>query len=181
MTTYYSTDYQESGAGDLMNYISREGDTPVYDRSGQEMSNQRKQRFIEKSEQHQFERHMIISPENGDQLSNDELARETRRTMEDFAKDRPSTTFAYTVHRDTEHLHAHVAMTGEKTDLYMDKQDIDAVRENANERMVENDRYKHRSQENDRDRQHEREQEQLLDDEQRHRNQEVENEEGLFR
>lgn len=180
MTTYYTTDYQESGARDLMDYISREGDTPVYSRSGREMTESEREQFITKSERHQFERHMIISPENGEQLSNDELARETRRTMEDFTKDRPSATFAYTVHRDTEHPHAHVAMTGEKTDLYMDKHDIDTVRENANERMVENDRYKHRSKDKDRERQ-QQERQQALEDERKRREREEQHEEGLYR
>lgn len=107
MTTYFDTDYQETGAGDLMAYIGREGDTPVYDRAGRPMDDEQKDRFIAKSERHEFERHMIISPENGNDLSNDEFGKETRRTMEEFAKGRPSATYAYTVHRDTEHPHAH--------------------------------------------------------------------------
>lgn len=118
MTTYFDTDYQDTGAADLVNYIGREGETLVRDRSGRPMSDERKEQFVEKSERHQFERHMIISPENGDDLSNGELGRETRRTMEQFTKDRPTATYAYSVHRDTEHPHVHVAATGEKTDLY---------------------------------------------------------------
>lgn len=86
MTTYFDTDYQETGAGDLMAYIGREGDTPVYDRAGRPMDDEQKDRFIAKSERHEFERHMIISPENGNDLSNDEFGKETRRTMEEFAK-----------------------------------------------------------------------------------------------
>jgi Relaxase/Mobilisation nuclease domain len=164
MTTYLDTDYRDTGAGDLVNYIGREGDTPVHDRAGRPMSDERKEQFVEKSERHQFERHMIISPENGNDLSNDELGRETRRTMEQFTKGRPTATYAYSVHRDTEHPHAHVAMTGEKTDLYMDKSDIEETREHANERMVERERYRNRRQENER--QQEREsQEQALEDE----------------
>lgn len=167
MTTFLQTDYRDQGAGDLMNYIGREGDTPVYDRAGRPMSDEKKERFVEKSENHQFNRHMIISPENGTDLTNDELGRETRRTLEEFTKRRPTATYAYTVHRDTEHPHAHVAMTGEKTDLYMDKGDVENVRETANKRMVERDRYKHRARENERQRERERrEQEQHLEDEQ---------------
>lgn len=166
MTTYLDTNYRDSGADDLVNYIGREGDTPVLDRAGRPMSNKQKERFVEKSERHQFERHVIISPENGNDLSNDELGKETRRTMEQFTKDRPTVTYAYSVHRDTEHPHTHVAMTGEKTDLYMDRGDVENVRETANERMVERERYKHRRQEkehaNERD---QREREQELEDE----------------
>ncbi|WP_122088924.1 relaxase/mobilization nuclease domain-containing protein [Halalkalicoccus subterraneus] len=162
MTTYLDTDYRDTGAGDLVNYISREGDTPVHDRSGRPMSDERKGRFVEKSGRHQFERHMIISPENGTDLSNDELGKETRRTMERFTEDRPTATYAYSIHRDTEHPHAHVAMTGEKTDLYMDREDIENVREMANERMVERERYKHRQNERER---REREQEKQLEEE----------------
>lgn len=158
MTTYFDTDYQETGAGDLMNYISREGDTPVRGRDGRPMSDAEKDRFIARSERHEFERHMIIAPENGNQLSNEELGRETRRTMNDFTEGRPSATYAYTVHDDTEHKHAHVAVTGEKTDLYMDREDIEQVRENANERMVENERYRHRQQEQEQQREQERKQ-----------------------
>lgn len=153
MTTYFDTDYQESGAGDLMNYISREGETPVRGRSGRPMSEAEKDRFIARSERHQFERHMIIAPQNGNDLSNEELGRETRRTMDDFTEGRPSATYAYTVHDDTEHKHAHVAVTGEKTDLYMDRDDIENVRENANERMVENERYQQRKREQQREQQ----------------------------
>lgn len=152
MTTYFDTDYREQGVGDLMAYIGREGDTPVYDRAGRPMSEERKDRFIAKSERHKFERHMIISPENGNDLSNDELSRETRRAMEEFAKDRPSATYVYSIHRNTEHPHSDVAITGEKTDLYMDNGDIEQLRENTNERMVERDRYQERQQEQEHER-----------------------------
>lgn len=151
MTTFYDTDYQESGAGDLMNYISREGETPVRGRDGRPMSDAEKDRFIARSERHEFERHMIIASENGNQLSNEELGKETRRTMDDFTRGRPSATYAYSIHDDTEHKHAHVAVTGEKTDLYMDREDIERTRENANERMVENERYRQRQREQKRD------------------------------
>lgn len=136
MTTYLDTDYQNTGAGDLVNYIGREGDTPVYDRAGRPMSEEQKEQFIEKSERHEFERHMIISPENGNDLSNDELGRETRKTMEQFTKGRPTATYAYSVHRDTDHPHVHRRGNG----LYMDGEDIENVREQANERMVERER-----------------------------------------
>ncbi|KYH23777.1 hypothetical protein HAPAU_38560 [Halalkalicoccus paucihalophilus] len=166
MTTYLDTDYRDTGSGDLVNYIGREGDTPVCDRADRPMSDERKEQFVEKSERHQFERHMIISPENGNDLSNDELGRETRKTMEQFTKGRPTATYAYSVHRDTEHPHAHVAMTGEKTDLYMDKGDIEETREHANERMVERSRYRNRRQEQERENER-KNQEQELEDERR--------------
>ena len=150
MTTFVQTDYRDQGAGKLLAYIGREGDTPVYDRAGRPLSSAQKARFIAASDRHQFNRHLIISPENGSELSNDELGRETRRTLEEFTKGRPSATYAYTVHRDTEHPHAHIALTGEKTDLYMDRKAIERVREQANERMVERYRYRHRSHEQDR-------------------------------
>lgn len=155
MTTFVQTDYRGTGAGDLLTYISREGDLPVRDRAGRELTDTRETRFLEKSERHQFNRHLIISPENGNDLTARELGRETRHTLEDFTEGRPSATYTYTVHQDTEHPHVHVAMTGEKTDLYMDTDDIERVRSHANERMVTNDRYRHRSHENDP--QHERE------------------------
>lgn len=155
MTTFVDTNYREHGAGDLVQYIGRDGHT-VRDRAGREISEERKQRFIEKSENYGFEREFIISPENGNDLNEREIGREARVTMEDFVQERPTADYVYAVHDDTETRHVHVAMTGNRSDLHMDRDDIENVREKANERMVQRERYRRRQQE--KRRQQEREQ-----------------------
>jgi len=41
--------------------------------------------------------------------------------MSEFCKDRNTATYCYAIHRDTDHPHAQVALTGTKRDLWMDK------------------------------------------------------------
>lgn len=141
MTAVMQTTYRDGrDASRLLSYIER--DTELRNRLGDEMSEREIQAFIEKSERHQFERDMILSPENGDELTDDELSLHTRQIMGEFLEGRPTATYCYAMHRDTEHPHVHVALTGERRDLYMDQEDIQEVREHTNERMVERHREK---------------------------------------
>lgn len=132
--TIVKTTYRSGGAGDLLDYIGREGHS-LRDHTGERITESQRERFIEKSESHNFERDLIISPANGEDLSDREFHRGTRRTMNEFVKDRPTTSYVYAVHDDTEHKHAHVALTGEKRELYLDRDDLAETREIAHERF----------------------------------------------
>lgn len=131
MKVFTDTNYREHGAGDLLNYIDKE--QGLENRFGEEMSEAEKEAFIEQSEEYDFERQVIISPEHGDDLSNEEFSRYARRVMSDFCQDRPTATYCYAIHRDTEHPHVQVALTGTKRDLWMDKQDCWKLRDRAHE------------------------------------------------
>ncbi|WP_254547195.1 relaxase/mobilization nuclease domain-containing protein [Halomarina pelagica] len=139
MAAVLQTTYRDGrDASRLLAYIER--DTALRNRFGDAMSDRDVRAFIEKSRRHMFERDMILSPENGHQLSNEEFSLHTRQIMGEFLEDRPTVDYCYAVHRDTDHPHVHVALTGERRDLYMDREDIRDVRALTNERMVEQHR-----------------------------------------
>ena len=136
MTAIMQTTYRDDrDASRLLKYIQR--DTPLRNRFGEEMSDQEIETFIERSKRHEFERDIILSPENGNDLSSEEFSLHTRQVMGEFLEGRPTATYCYALHRDTDHPHVHVALTGARRDLYMNREDIAEVRERTNERMVE--------------------------------------------
>jgi hypothetical protein len=152
---YASKDYQNSGAGQLLSYISRE-QHDLRDRSGNWMTGEDVDEFIECSEQHEYEEHWVLSPDHGDRLSDDELSLAARKTMSEHVADRPTATYCYAIHRDTEHPHVQVAVTGEKHDLWTEQQDLDRVRERAREHTREREYQHERARERKRDRERER-------------------------
>ena len=124
------TDYQRGGAGDLMSYMER-GDHTLRDSTGKEMTAAEKAEFLEKSEEHEFERQIIIAPERED-LSDDQLHRRTRETINEYIDDQPTADYCYAVHNsDDERAHVHVAATGDidNGDLYMERDDIQELRD----------------------------------------------------
>lgn len=124
------TDYQRGGAGDLMSYMER-GDHTLRDSTGKEMTAAEKADFLEKSEEHEFERQIIIAPERDD-LSDDQLHRSTRETMNEYLDDQPTADYCYAVHNsDDERAHVHVAATGDidNGDLFMRRDDIRELRD----------------------------------------------------
>lgn len=137
MVTVLHTDYRESGASNLLSYMNKEEGNGLHNRYGEEMTNAEIQHFVEKSEAHEFERSIIVSPENRHTLSDDELSLYARKTMQEFTEDRPTADYCYAVHRDSENPHVHVALTGTKDDLYMNTEDIESVREDAHTKFVE--------------------------------------------
>ena len=181
MTTFLQTTYRdgrdasalvnylerETGAADLLNYLDRE-DTTLRSAHGQPLSEAEREAFLDKSRRHEFVRDVIVSPENGADLSARELAQGTRATVNEFLEDRPTASYVYAVHEDTEHPHVHVAMTGERRDLHMDREDIDQVRDRANERLVERYQHRQRHQELDRDHDLDREQDRSRTDDRDH-------------
>lgn len=157
--TITDTDFRHHGASRLMRYIAR-GDHSLKNRAGQQMDQADRDRFQAKSQHHQFERHIILSP-GDDQLDQDALEHATRDTINQMF-DGETVDFAYSVHDGSEsgdRQHAHVVLTGDVDDLYMDKGDCDRLREIAHERCQERSRSVSQQllEENDLSREHTRE------------------------
>ena len=157
---YANKDYQDGGAGQLLSYISREPHE-LRDRFGDRMAGEDIEEFIDRSERHGYEEHWVLSPENGERLSDDELSLAARKTMSEHLEDRPTGTYCYAIHRDTEHPHVQVAVTGEKRDLWTDQQDLDRLhdraREHTREREHQHERARERKHQRERERRRERE------------------------
>jgi hypothetical protein len=152
--TQIDTSYGDGGAGDLVQYLDKE--RGLRNRRGEEMTREEREAFVEKSREHEFRRLVTISPGDGDRLSDREMNRRTRQTVSGFLEDRPSADYCFAIHRDTEHHHAQVALTGKKRDLYMDRDDIERVREQAREQFPDLDREEERTREQQRERDLER-------------------------
>lgn len=148
MPTIIKTSYRDYGAANILAYIARD-DHAVKDRAGRELSVGEQADFVAQSEDREFEREMIISPEEGEELTERELELRTRQTMREFCEDRPSARYVYAVHDDSDHVHSHVVLTGEREDLYMDRGDIRRVRERANDRFRNAERAEQRVAERD--------------------------------
>lgn len=138
---YLHTSYHDQPANEQLAYISNEGKTPVYDRAGREMSPDEKTQFAQKSREHNHYRKFIISPNNGNALTEAEMRKETRRIADDFAESREDIQVAYAVHTDTDHQHSHVVVAGERSELEMGPEELEGVKETARERIEENERY----------------------------------------
>ena len=145
---YLNTNYQRSGAGALLNYIER--DRPLRNSAGREVTDRERESFIEKSRDHQFERELRISPDPEADVSQAELERETERYLREFTQDRPSVRGVYSFHNDNGIAHTHVALTGERRDLYLDRDDLERDRERLSRRL-ERDREREREPERDRE------------------------------
>lgn len=127
------TDFRYHGAHKLMDYCERKEDYALKNRAGQEMSEEEKNAFEAKSEYHEFERQMIISPRED----------RTDREMEEMTRDSinqhfdgNSVDYCYSVHKDAEEgVHSHVILTGDIDDLYMNQSDIEEFNEQSKERF----------------------------------------------
>ncbi len=135
MTLFFTTNYREHGARQLVTYLKK--DRGLVNRFGESMSSQEIERFIERSETYAFERELILSPENRHELSDAQFSLATRQLMSDVCTDRPTATYCFAIHRDTDHPHVHVALTGTKRDLRMDDQDCNQLREQAQEQYFD--------------------------------------------
>lgn len=140
MTTFFQTSHRHAGCGDLLAYIERDARDDLRNHRGEPLTDQERAAMLAHSERHEFTRDFIISPENGERLSDRELSLRTRQTMREFLDDRPNTVYAYGIHRDTEHPHVHVAIAGSQNSLYMDMDDIRETRARADEHFVERGR-----------------------------------------
>lgn len=148
------TDFRESGAGDLVDYIQRDRSqdavetVDVRNQTGRQLSEAEVDRFVEKSREFQFQRHMIVSPDPQGQYTPAEVSANTREVMNREFGQRPTTEYVYAVHRDTEFPHAHVAVTGRESELEMDRAEIERLRERASTVYNEPDRARDATQAN---------------------------------
>ena len=141
-----------SEARGKMNYISRDSEkeqakgreqVPIHSRSGRGMSDTEREAWIEHAEKYDYFQRWQVSPPNGNDLSRDELRRETRRVIDDRTRDMSSSRVAYAVHTDQNGpSHSHVLVAGNESELRMDREDIEQTRTNAHQRMTE--RYRER-------------------------------------
>lgn len=138
MKVFTSTSYREHDARNLVEYLDKEHG--LQDRTGEQMSEEDIEAFIEESEEFEFERQIIISPQNGDRITDREFSHYTRRVMSEYCTDRQTATYCFAIHRDTDHPHTQVALTGTKRDLWMDKADCVELRERAHEHFIDNHR-----------------------------------------
>jgi len=134
--------YSREGAGSLVEYIERGSSSPVRDETGRELDAEKREWFVRRSEEHGFTRSVVLSlPAEADaRLSDRDVERETRGTMNEQLADAPSARYVYGIHEDTEHTHAHVALTGEERDLTWSTRELDQLRETADERFIERHR-----------------------------------------
>ena len=132
MTVYLNTQYQRSGAGALVRYIDRGSERGgLRNAAGRRLADREIDSFVGQSERHQFERGMTISPDPEADASRADLERATERHLRDFMADRRSVSAVYAVHepdRDVSVRHAHVALTGDEKDLYLDRGDLERQR-----------------------------------------------------
>lgn len=140
------TDFRDSGAGDLVQYIQRDRsrdavqNVDIQNQGGRELTDTELEEFVDKSREMEFQRHVIVSPDPDGQYSPDEVSANTRELMNREFGRQPTTEYVYAVHRDTEFPHAHVAVTGREQELEMGGDKIDSLRERASELFDEPER-----------------------------------------
>ncbi|QIO25005.1 relaxase/mobilization nuclease domain-containing protein [Haloarcula sp. JP-L23] len=144
------TDFQRSGARDLLKYIRRDRETdrqkvPLRDRTGRALPEEQIEQFVKKSERFGFQRHFIVSPHPDAQFSPQAVGENTREFMEDAFGRQPTTDYVYAIHEDSEIVHSHVAATGTEPELQMAKDDLERLRDRAREVFREPDRLKERA------------------------------------
>ena len=116
--------YRREGAGDLVRYIERGDDRDLRNEAGRSLSDREVDHFVRRSEERGFSRSVVLSlPEHADatpRLSDRQVERETRQVMNEQLRNAPSARYVYGVHEDTDHRHAHIALTGLERDLAWD-------------------------------------------------------------
>jgi hypothetical protein len=130
---FVHTSYRESGASALVNYI--EQDHPLRNSAGRELSGHEVRDFIDKSERHEFEREFQLSPDPEAAVSQRALERQTQRFIGEFLTNRRSVRAVYAYHGSTDVPHAHVAMTGKRRDLFVDRDDLARMRQQLEQRL----------------------------------------------
>jgi len=142
----FKTDFQQSGAGNLVDYIRRDRSqdavrtVAVRNAAGRELDEAEVTRFVEKSREFGFQRHMILSPEPTADYTPQEVSEHSRTFMNREFAEEPTTDYVYAVHRDTAFPHAHVAATGQQAELEMHSPDLDRLRNQAAAEFSESER-----------------------------------------
>ena len=134
--------YSRESAGNLVQYIEQGATRGLRNETGRRLSSEGRDRFVARSEQRGFTRSVVLSvPDHAEgNLSDRSMERGTQRVMNETLRDAPSARYVYGIHEDTEHRHAHVAITGNEYDLTWDRDDLDRLRERANDRFIERHR-----------------------------------------
>lgn len=133
------TSYDQGSPAKLMNYLSRdEGrERTLRDHRGRELGADDRDQFRENAIENGMHRHYSLNPDPELDWSDADLDRGVRATMAEFRTDRPSVDYCYAVHDGDDRLHAHVLMTGETEDLYMDTNDLETFEKTAERKMDE--------------------------------------------
>lgn len=141
---FVNKQYRRRDASRILSYIDRT-ERPIRDQSGREMSDEKIQRFIDKSEEYQYEESWIFSPKRGDEMSEEEISLAVRKTMREHLEDRKRASYCFSIHTDEKNNHAHVAIAGSVDDLRTDEADLDKMREIGAEHTREAERDRARS------------------------------------
>lgn len=138
---YWDLDIEgrDTGADKLTRYISR-GHNKLIDHRGQEMSDKEIVRFVEESEEYEHEKQLIMSPADGERMTDEEMSLAARKNMNEFLGGRESASYCFAIHRDTENPHVQVAVTGNRGDLQADLEECEEMRELAREQFSERQR-----------------------------------------
>jgi hypothetical protein len=144
MITY--SDYSEGGAGALVNYMQTDQgrEITIRDHTGKALSRDELEQFVQHSKECGFERQFIVSPDPDLDVHHRAFDRRTRALMRQWRADKANVRYVYAVHDQRDKPHAHVAVTGPKRELYMDRDDLDAFRETATDVFRESERTSHR-------------------------------------
>ena len=151
LETNYETG-SDPGTG-LTRYMGRDGHE-LRDHTGRTLDDDEIQQFNERAAENEFSRQLVLAPDRDD-LSDQELDRAVRQTMNDWTGDHNDTEYVYSVHEDDGNNHVHVAATsGDSNDLWMDKPDIRELRDDVAAEKFQDyslDRQQEREQSHDRD------------------------------
>lgn len=142
--TVAPTDFQRGSVDDLASYAEREEDAELRNRHGEPMSASEKQQLIDRSEDHQMSRHIIVSPENADQLDREQMSTATKQTMQETIGQREGVEYGYSVHMEGgDRPHSHVVATGKADNpgdpLWLDQDDLEELSNTAHDRAIEQD------------------------------------------
>lgn len=130
------TDYRRGSTRRLVNYIDRDENHELKNRAGQTMTDEEREIFNKRSEYHEFERHMILSPDS-DEYSEQEVEEATRDSINSYFEGDETVDFCYSVHHDDNGPHTHVALTGDADELSMYQDDLQEFREQSEEQFLE--------------------------------------------
>jgi hypothetical protein len=160
--TIAASDYQRSDVANLTHYLEHEQEATLHDRYGREMDPEDVQRLVTVSDRHEMSRHLVLSPENANDLSREQLQRVSKRVCRETLGDREGVEYAYAVHmHDGDRPHAHVVATGRANQpgdpLWLDRDDLEQIRERIHEHAKELARERELEREYERERERERE------------------------
>lgn len=156
-------------AAGRMRYITRSDEqeqakgrkeVPARGRSGFELTEREREKFVEAAERHDYVQRWHVSPPPDAEATAEDLRRETASLAHERTKDVPTSRVAYAVHDDQSTPHAHVLITGPHDELRMDREDIAETRTKAHERLGRGrQRNRSRHRETEQEREHEQQQE----------------------